>query len=61
MFLDDVDMYFGADRIQLLRKAMERKRENCRARRERPAGRLIRYIQNVHNFLPFADTRVAVE
>ena len=38
MFLDDVDMYFGADRIQLLRKAMERKRENCRARRERPAG-----------------------
>ncbi|MBR1297395.1 2-hydroxychromene-2-carboxylate isomerase [Bradyrhizobium sp. AUGA SZCCT0042] len=26
MFLDDVDMYFGVDRIQLLRKAMERKR-----------------------------------
>ena len=38
MFLDDVDMYFGADRIQLLRKAMERKRENCRAKRERPTG-----------------------
>ncbi|MBR1256360.1 2-hydroxychromene-2-carboxylate isomerase [Bradyrhizobium sp. AUGA SZCCT0240] len=28
MFLDDVDMYFGVDRIQLLRKAMERNRAN---------------------------------
>lgn len=28
MFLDDVDMYFGVDRIQLLRKAMERKQAN---------------------------------
>jgi 2-hydroxychromene-2-carboxylate isomerase len=27
MFLDDDDMYFGVDRIQLLRKAMERKRD----------------------------------
>jgi 2-hydroxychromene-2-carboxylate isomerase len=30
MFLDDDDMYFGADRIQLLRKAMERKRHSSR-------------------------------